>query len=139
MPERKGFEVIKVNRLRNPEADPIWQRMVDMATKRGITVYLANQICEKVIGFYCKLEDRQYIAIDWNLTGEKLRYVMAHELGHAVLHEGKADWLYYYKNRYYRKQVEQEANAFAERLLRWLERRGKLETADQRNHSGRTA
>lgn len=65
--------------------------------------------------FYCQLNDRKYIYLDKNLVENIKPFVLAHELGHAVLHKEE---IYHYSPLSVNKtSTEREADYFAFRIL----------------------
>lgn len=65
--------------------------------------------------FYCQLNDRKYIYLDNNLVENIKPFVLAHELGHAVLHKEE---IYHYSPLSVNKtSTEREADYFAFRIL----------------------
>lgn len=73
---------------------------------------------EKANGLYNGNKNgRRMIYIDKNLKGRKLQFVLAHELGHAVLHAGKLGQRYR-KDFDYRNKLETEADDFALKMLK---------------------
>lgn len=65
-------------------------------------------------GCYCKIKGRPIIYLSKDCPEPLKAKVLAHELGHAVLHDVALD----HKSRLFKpKQIEDEANCFAELLL----------------------
>lgn len=65
--------------------------------------------------FYCQLNDRKYIYMDNNLVENIKPFVLAHELGHAVLHKEE---IYHYSPLSINKtSTEREADYFAFKIL----------------------
>ncbi|WP_311537794.1 ImmA/IrrE family metallo-endopeptidase [uncultured Anaerococcus sp.] len=65
--------------------------------------------------FYCQLNDRKYIYLDKNLVENIKPFVLAHELGHAVLHKEE---IYHYSPLSINKtSTEREADYFAFKIL----------------------
>lgn len=65
--------------------------------------------------FYCQLNDHKYIYLDKNLVENIKPFVLAHELGHAVLHKEE---IYHYSPLSINKtSTEREADYFAFRIL----------------------
>lgn len=64
---------------------------------------------------YAKYNDNKYIFLDTSLDEELRDFALAHELGHALLHDSELgqNYLYRIKNQ----RVENEANYFAYKLL----------------------
>lgn len=68
-------------------------------------------------GCYMFLKNHRYIFINKKLQDNEMRMVMAHELGHAILH--RKNNCYFIKNKtlLLNSKVEKEANLFAAELL----------------------
>lgn len=65
--------------------------------------------------FYCQLNNRKYIYLDKNLVENIKPFVLAHELGHAVLHKEE---IYHYSPLSINKtSTEREADYFAFKIL----------------------
>ena len=64
---------------------------------------------------YAKYNDKKYIFLDTNLDEELKDFALAHELGHALLHDSELgqNFLIRIKNQ----RIENEANYFAYQLL----------------------
>ena len=86
-----------------------------LAKKLGINV-IENDLGE-VFGYYTQIKRIKFILINSNLSESEKRFVVAHELGHAILHS-KIDTpcLMHLKNINEIK-IECEANKFAVQLL----------------------
>jgi len=68
-------------------------------------------------GFYIKLVTNKFIVINQNLNETEKRVVLAHELGHAVLHNNKTTCFIREYTLFPRGKIEAEANKFAAELL----------------------
>jgi|LSQX01.1.fsa_nt_gb Zn-dependent peptidase ImmA (M78 family) len=70
------------------------------------------------------IKDRPVIFIDDNIPNAFKFEVLAHELAHYQLHNNKHSYCFntakYLADKHYRDTVEAEANAFAERLIRYV-------------------
>ncbi|OUN23004.1 Zn peptidase [Blautia sp. An81] len=68
-------------------------------------------------GCYMYLKRHRYIFLNANLDGPEKEMVMAHELGHAVLH--RRENCYFIRNKTFLStvRIEREANTFAAELL----------------------
>jgi len=80
----------------------------------GILYQTGNINCE---GCYMFLKNHRYIFLNQNLSEEELQLVMAHELGHAILH--RKENCYFIRNKTFLStaRIEKEANTFAAELL----------------------
>lgn len=68
-------------------------------------------------GCYMFLKNHRYIFIRKDLPDAEMRMVMAHELGHAVLHRKNNCYFIRNKTLLLNSKVEKEANTFAAELL----------------------
>lgn len=76
------------------------------------------QFCElNFEGCYMFLKNHRYIFINQNLSDHEKRLVMAHELGHAVLHRKENCYFVRNKTLLLNSKNEIEANKFAMELL----------------------
>lgn len=83
--------------------------MLALLERHGIRVFSLPRPDRTVDAFSFYQEGRAYIFLNTGKTPERMRFDLAHELGHLILHrEGP-------KNR--SRPVEQEANSFAASLL----------------------
>ncbi|MCI7224507.1 ImmA/IrrE family metallo-endopeptidase [Fusobacterium sp.] len=76
--------------------------------------------CElgNIKGFYKKILKRKYIFINCKLNNFERKLVLAHELGHAILHSSKDfEFMIDHTRLIRRSKVEQEANEFASYLI----------------------
>lgn len=82
----------------------------DIISSLGITIkHQAGK------SFYCQIKGKKYIYLDTNLADEIKPFVLAHELGHAVLHKEE---IYHYSPLSITKTAtEREADYFAFKLL----------------------
>lgn len=85
-----------------------------IADSLGILYQIGNIDFE---GCYMYLKKHRYIFLNQNLPEHELRLVMAHELGHAVMH--RTENCYFIKNKtlLLNSKNEIEANKFAMELL----------------------
>lgn len=71
----------------------------------------------KAKGFYIRLLTNKYIVINKNLDENEQLIVLAHELGHALLHYHKSTCFIREYTLFPRGRIENEANKFAAELL----------------------
>lgn len=85
-----------------------------IADHLGVLYQIGNINCD---GCYMFLKNHRYIFLDQNLSELEMRLVMAHELGHALLHRKKN--CYFIRNKTFLSTawIEMEANTFAAELL----------------------
>lgn len=80
----------------------------------NIEVQLGTPGCA---GCYMFLKNHRYIFLDQNLEEMELLQVMAHELGHAILHRKQNCYFIRNKTLLLNSKTELEANLFAAELL----------------------
>ena len=103
--------------------EKVFNRLLDLAEKKEFEVYDIN-LPKRISGIHFSLrKNRQVILLDTNKLGSSLNFVFAHELGHATLHKGKTNTALYFKDKGYNRRIEREANRFAGKLLKLLNRR----------------
>lgn len=85
-----------------------------IADQLGILYQLCNLQFE---GCYMFLKNHRYIFINKNLSEHEKRLVMAHELGHAILHRKENCYFIRNKTLLLNSKKEIEANKFAMELL----------------------
>ena len=80
----------------------------------GIFYQIGHINCE---GCYMFLKNHRYIFLNQNLSEQEMQLVMAHELGHALLH--RKENCYFIRNKTFLSTawIEKEANTFAAELL----------------------
>ena len=84
-----------------------------LADAMGIEVQLSNPGCA---GCYMFLKNHRYIFLDQNLDEREKIQVMAHELGHAIMHRKQN--CYFIRNKtLLLSKTEIQANMFAAELL----------------------
>lgn len=86
----------------------------DIADQLGILYQICNLQFE---GCYMFLKNHRYIFINENLPEHEQRLVMAHELGHAILHRKENCYFIRNKTLLLNSKKEIEANRFAMELL----------------------
>ena len=100
--------------------------LLRMAEQRGIEVFFDAPLPKRTNGIWWNDGGNEYIGLSSSLRHDpaKMNFVLAHELGHSVLHKGRLDSARYQDNCWnndYRKAIEAEANSFAEKLISKLE------------------
>lgn len=68
-------------------------------------------------GYYIKVKKNKFIIINSNLTEDEKRVVLAHEIGHAVMHSSKEIHFLRENTLFPKGRHENEANKFAAELL----------------------
>lgn len=69
-------------------------------------------------GFYKKILSKKYIFVNSELNNFEQKLVLAHELGHALLHSSKDfEFMIDYTRLIRRSKIKQEANEFASYLI----------------------
>ena len=86
-----------------------------LAKKLGINV-IENDLGE-VYGYYTQIKRIKFILINSNLSESEKRFVVAHELGHAILHSKITTPCLMYLKNINEIKIECEANKFAVQLL----------------------
>ena len=85
-----------------------------IADSLGILYQFGNLDFE---GCYMFLKNHRYIFLNQNLSESELRLVMAHELGHAILHPKENCYFIRNKTLLLNSKTEIDANRFAMELL----------------------
>lgn len=89
---------------------------IELANHLGIIVKL-NPYSEKTKGLYVKILDIPFIIINSNLKKEDQNFLLAHILGHILLHFNQ-DTIFAWENSVFPQGIqENEANEFALRLI----------------------
>ena len=115
----KGMNIIMIN---------IHARVKHLIQKYGtrnpakIIAYLGinllyEDLGEETKGFYINLLTNKYIVVNSNLDEDEIRIILAHELGHAMLHYHKSTCYLREYTLFPRGRTENEANKFAAELL----------------------
>ena len=87
----------------------------ELADLMGINVIRQN--LGTVNGYFMELCGIKQIAINTNLDEYKERYVLAHEIGHNVLHTGLNEMFVRYNTNLSTGKIERQADKFAMYLL----------------------
>lgn len=104
--ERKVLSLVRKYNKRNPFL---------LAKKLGINV-IENDLGE-VFGYYTQINRIKFILINSNLSESEKRFVVAHELGHAILHSKITTPCLMHLKNINEIKIECEANKFAVQLL----------------------
>ena len=84
---------------------------------KGMNVILVHYPLEGVRGFYQYFQRNNIIYLDERLSETEQRFVLAHELGHMILHK-KANAIFMdTRTQFNTNKFEKEANTFAIELL----------------------
>ena len=86
----------------------------EIADHLGILYQIGNIGCS---GCYMFLKNHRYIFLNQALGKREQKMVMAHELGHAVLHSKQNSYFIRNKTLLLNSKTENEANLFAAHLL----------------------
>jgi len=100
----------------------VWKRLIKLARKRKVSIYKTDFITN-ANGLYMNVDGEDYIYLSNKLTKPKRNIVLAHELGHMMLHKNSVDPILYFNDNNIHDRIESEANRFAEKLIAFLERR----------------
>ncbi len=117
MPEIKFSKVI----LRQTD-DHVWKHLVNLARKRKVNLYEAD-FADGIEGLFMSKGKADFIFINDNLSESKRNFVLAHELGHMMLHKNRCDTTMYFSDQRIRNSIEKEADRFAGKLINLLNRR----------------
>lgn len=86
----------------------------EIADSLGILYQIGDIGCD---GCYLFLKNHRYIFLNQNLSDHDMKLVMAHELGHAILHRKQNCYFIRHKTLLLNSKTEIEANKFAIELL----------------------
>lgn len=106
---------------KNVRYDHVLNRMLQLASKRKILVFMAD-LPAPVRGFISREPNIEYIVLSDRLDRNDLNQTFAHELGHAMLHTDR--FAMQRECKAIEKQ-ELEADRYSERLIKLLEGRDK--------------
>ena len=106
---------------KNVRYDHVLSRMLQLANKRKILVFMAD-LPSPVRGAFSSERGVEYIALSGRLDQEDLRQTFGHELGHAMLHTGRFALQTEFTGN---EKREQDADRFSGRLIKLLEGREK--------------
>lgn len=88
--------------------------MINLAESHGIRVFGLPSVGKEVDAFSFMLDGTPYIAVDLEKTPERIRFDIAHEIGHLIMHETA---LSEPESGIGTRDIEGEAHAFASQLL----------------------
>ena len=111
-------------KLAENNANPIWNRLLSLADDRDITVYTIP-LTAAINGIYFRKKEVKAIGIKNSLSDYQKNFVLAHELGHSVLHKNCGQLIFTQtedeKQRI--QKAEREADRFANKLIALLVRK----------------
>ena len=84
---------------------------------KGMNIILVTYPLEGVRGFYQYFQRNNIIYLDENLSDPERCFVLAHELGHMMLHKKSNAIFMDTRTQFNTSKYEQEANLFAMELL----------------------
>ena len=84
---------------------------------KGMNIILVNYPLEGVRGFYQYFQRNNIIYLDEKLSDSERRFVLAHELGHMMLHKKSNAIFMDTRTQFNTSKYEQEANLFAMELM----------------------
>jgi Zn-dependent peptidase ImmA (M78 family) len=85
------------------------KNMVSTLERRGVRIFSIPAADREIDAFEFSFEGRHFAFLNTTKSAERMRFDLAHELGHMILHRGERKNL--------SKQVEQEAQEFASNFL----------------------
>ena len=89
------------------------QNLMTFLENRGAFIFLYNNEITSVDGFSCINAEHPYIYINENASWDRMRFTLAHELGHIILHSGiDRDALTLPENNLLEEQADFFASAF---------------------------
>jgi Zn-dependent peptidase ImmA (M78 family) len=100
----------------------ILHRLFELAHKRGIKIYSDFDLGENIFGLCVNFDGIKRIGLSSRLSLTAAIYVLSHELGHCQLHAAKVNYALYHKRDNYYDSIEQQADRFAARLIKVLNR-----------------
>lgn len=104
--KRKVRYLVRKYNTRNP---------YKIADAIGVKIY--TQDLGNVAGFYQYIKRHRCIYLNSNLNDRMTRIVMAHELGHAIMHRKENCYFIEDRTLFFTSRIEREANRFAAELL----------------------
>lgn len=84
---------------------------------KGMNIILVNYPLEGVRGFYQYFQRNNIIYLDEKISDSERRFVLAHELGHMLLHKKSNAIFMDTRTQFNTSKYEQEADLFAMELL----------------------
>ena len=98
-------------------SDPKWNELLQITNERNMRVFWTKRIYDKKTGdeldglYLGGTEGETVIFLKGSLKDEEANHVLAHEIGHALMHKGEGNTLQYRKE--VRDRIELEAEVFA--------------------------
>ena len=89
----------------------------EIAKRMNITIHFVP-LPESTYGFYRRILKRKIVFINDSLPAEVQKFVVAHELGHIMLHPGYSYFRMENRSYYASRKKEEQADKFALLLLR---------------------
>lgn len=90
-----------------------------IAKELGITV-LVLELPERTYGLFKRVLGRKYVLVNDSLPEGIQRFIVAHELGHYIMHPGYSYYRMEHRGYYASTRKEEEADKFALLLLKGL-------------------
>lgn len=84
---------------------------------KELDIEIVRRNYKNTMGFFKKELSRKFIIVNSNLSYDEQQIVIAHELGHALLHSSNRTVFIHEYTLFPRGKVELEANRFAAELL----------------------
>ncbi len=105
---------LKLREEFNAGLGPI-NNLMTFLENRGAFIFVYDNSIADVDGFSCMYSSHPYIFINSDMAWDRMRFTLAHELGHIILHSGVDDSERQNKDLY--KVIEAQANVFAGAFL----------------------
>lgn len=103
--------------------DLIYKELLNIADNRNIEI-IERDFKSSIKGLYGQDKDIKVIALDKKLADDPIErnFILAHELGHEKLHQGKISEALYFNNEdtSYKDKLEDEANNYAYTLIKHI-------------------
>jgi Zn-dependent peptidase ImmA (M78 family) len=118
------MSAIFINEIHARSKGPVFERLYKLAIKRDVFV-IEMDIEQRGNWLDAQLEGKRVDAIIINrkLSDRQKTFVLAHELGHCVLHRYTFDQERYDNDPEYNSELERQADDFAYRLIGLIQRK----------------
>lgn len=79
-----------------------------------------KEYSDETEGYYNKFYGSEYIVVNSSLSRLRQIFIIAHEIGHAILHYKEKSFIIVKCTKYANNELENEANVFAFYLLKYF-------------------